>query len=82
MEEPLSQVDHHLSCQRQDPIIYCRRHLHKVDKSSRLTKGNDKAPYIQVMAHVPQFIVYIDLPLGFKSKHVVEAQLSCYDALC
>ncbi len=34
-----------------------------------------------LMVHVPQFIAYMDLPLGFTSEQVVEAQHACYDAL-
>ncbi len=32
------------------------------------------------MVHVPQFIAYMDLPLGFTSEQVVKAQKACYDA--
>ncbi len=32
------------------------------------------------MVHVPQFIAFMDLPLGFTSEQVVEAKHACYDA--
>ncbi len=34
-----------------------------------------------LMLHFPQFIVFMDLPLGFTNEQVVEAQHACYDAL-
>ncbi len=33
------------------------------------------------MAHVRQFIAYMDRPLGCTSEHAVAAQHACYDAL-
>ncbi len=34
------------------------------------------------MVHVPQFIAYTNLSLGFTNKQVVEAEHTFYDALC
>ncbi len=45
-----------------------------------ICKGNSKKAHI-LMVHVPQFIAFMYLPLGFTIEQVGDAQDACCDAL-